>query len=146
MITAGKLLDEKGRDVWHVAPDSKVFDAIKLMENKHVGALAVMEGGKLVGIVSERDYARKVILKNRTSKDTKVGDIMTSEIITVSPERPVNECMVIMNARRVRHLPVMEGDQLVGMISIGDVVKEIIKEQKYAIEQLENNLSWAENY
>lgn len=146
MITAEKLLDEKGHEVWNVAPDNTVFDAIKLMENKHVGALAVVEGDKLVGIVSERDYARKVILKNRTSKDTQVKEIMTSNVISIYPERTIDECLVIMNECHVRHLPVMQNDHLEGMISIGDVVKEIIKEQKYAIEQLENNLSWAENY
>jgi CBS domain-containing protein len=146
MITAGKLLDEKGHEVWQLAPGNTVFDAIKLMENKHVGALAVVEGDKLVGIVSERDYARKVILKNRASKKTQVKEIMTSDVIFTHPERTIDECLVIMNECRIRHLPIMQDDHLEGMISIGDVVKEIIKEQQYTIEQLEKNITWAESY
>ncbi|NOX75919.1 MAG: CBS domain-containing protein [Gammaproteobacteria bacterium] len=146
MITVGKLLEKKGKDVWQVTPDDTVYNAIKRMENKHVGALAVVDGGKLVGIVSERDYARKVILKNRTSKDTLVKEIMTNDVISVLPERTIGECLVMMNECRIRHLPIMQGDHLEGMISIGDVVKEIIREQKYTIQQLENNISWAESY
>ncbi len=146
MITVGKLLEKKGKEVWQVTSDDAVFNAIKRMENKHVGALAVVDDGRLVGIVSERDYARKVILKNRTSKGTLVKEIMTSNIISVHPERSIDECLVIMNECRIRHLPVMRDDHLEGMISIGDVVKEIIREQEYTIQQLENNISWAESY
>jgi CBS domain-containing protein len=146
MINVGQLLDEKGHQVWHISPEDTVFDAIALMDGKGVGALAVIEGEHLIGIVSERDYARKVILKNRTSKETKVGDIMTSQVFHTFPEQPVGECLVVMNKYRVRHLPVMQEGRLMGMISMGDVVKEIIKVQKYTIEQLERHVAWAEAY
>jgi CBS domain-containing protein len=146
MISVGKLLEEKGGELWHVSPEDSVFDAITCMEDKHVGALVVIHNDKLVGIISERDYARKVILKSRTSKDTQVKEIMTREVIYTFPEQPVSECLVIINEKRIRHLPVLDKGELVGMISVGDVVKEIIKEQKYTIEQLENQLSWGESY
>ena len=105
-----------------------------------------MHDENLVGIISERDYARKVILKNRTSKDTKVKDIMTTNVYCISPEQTVDECLMIMNERRIRHLPVMQEIRLVGMISVSDVVKEIIKDQKYTIQHLENNIGWEEVY
>jgi len=146
MITVGKLLDRKGHDVWSVGPEDSVFDTIKMMDEKHVGALAVMQQGNLIGIISERDYARQVILKDRTSKQTQVKEIMTRHVYYTYPDQTIDECLVIINERRIRHLPVMDNDKLVGMISVGDVVKEIIKDQKYTIEQLENHLSWAESY
>ncbi|VAW98473.1 CBS domain protein [hydrothermal vent metagenome] len=146
MISVGKLLEDKGGEIWHVSPEDTVFDAIKYMDNKHVGALAVVHEDKLVGILSERDYARKVILKDRASKETLVKEIMTSQVIHTILEQPVNECLVIINEKRIRHLPVLDNGKLVGMISVGDVVKEIIKEQQYTIQQLENHLSWAESY
>jgi CBS domain-containing protein len=146
MINVGQLLDEKGHQVWRVSPEDTVYDAIALMDGKGVGALAVVEGEHLIGIVSERDYARKVILKDRTSKETLVGDIMTTQVFHTFPEQPVGECLVVMNKYHVRHLPVMKDELLTGMISIGDVVKEIIKVQQYTIEQLEKNVAWTEAY
>jgi CBS domain-containing protein len=115
-----------------------VLEAIRLMAERHVGALLVMEGETLSGIISERDYARKVILLGRSSADTPVRDIMTAPVTTVQPETPVEECMQIMTERRVRHLPVMEGGRVVGMVSIGDLVKAVIAEQQQQIEQLES--------
>ena len=146
MINVGNLLDRKGHNVWSVSPEDSVFDTIKLMDEKRVGALAVVENDKLVGIISERDYARQVILKDRTSRETKVKEIMTRHIYFTSPEQTIDECLVIINEHRIRHLPVMDHNNLVGMISVGDIVKEIIKDQKYTIEQLENNVAWAESY
>lgn len=146
MISVGKLLDNKGHDVWSVGPEDSVFDAIAMMDEKRVGALAVMQDDRLIGIISERDYARQVILKDRTSKQTPVKEIMTRHVYYTNPHQTIDECLVIINQRRIRHLPVMDNDTLIGMISVGDVVKEIIAEQKYTIEQLENHLSWAESY
>jgi len=146
MITVGKLLESKGHETWTVGPEDTVYDTIKLMDEKRVGALAVIKNNELIGIISERDYARQVILKNRTSKETKVKEIMTSHVYYTYPDQTIDECLVIINERRIRHLPVLDKNTLVGMISVGDVVKEIIKEQQYTIEQLENHLSWAESY
>ena len=130
----------KGHDIWSIAPDAPVYDAIKLMANKGVGALLVLEAGKLVGIVSERDYARKVILKGKTSKGTPVKGIMTPHVIYTSPDQTIEKCMALMTAKHIRHLPVLEGDQLVGIVSIGDLVKAIISEQATLIQQLENHI------
>ena len=146
MINVGDLLENKGHDVWSVSPEDSVFDTIKLMDEKHVGALAVVENDKLVGIISERDYARQVILKDRTSKETKVKEIMSRHIYFTQPDQTIDECLLITNEHRIRHLPVLDHDQLIGMITVGDIVKEIIKDQKYTIEQLENNVAWAESY
>jgi CBS domain-containing protein len=146
MINVGQLLEAKGRQVWRLSPEATVFEAIQLMDGKGVGALAVVEDDQLVGIVSERDYARKVILKDRTSRETRVGDIMTRQVVHTFPGQPIGECLVVMNQYRVRHLPVLHEERLVGMISMGDVVKEIIKEQQYTIQQLEMNVAWAEAY
>jgi CBS domain-containing protein len=140
MKTIGQLLQIKGHDIWSIAPDAPVYDAIKLMANKGVGALLVLEAGKLVGIVSERDYARKVILKGKTSKGTPVKDIMTPHVIYTSPDQTIEKCMALMTAKHIRHLPVLEGDQLVGIVSIGDLVKAIISEQATLIQQLENHI------
>jgi len=138
MISVRQLLDRKGRQVFSIAPGAAVLEAIRLMAERHVGALLVMEGEALRGIVSERDYARKVILMGRSSADTPVRDIMTATVITVQPETPVEECMQIMTERRVRHLPVIESGRVVGMVSIGDLVKAVIAEQQQHIEQLES--------
>lgn len=146
MINVGELLEHKGHNVWSVSPEDTVFDTIKLMDEKHVGALAVLENDELVGIISERDYARQVILKDRTSRETKVKEIMTRHIYFTQPDQTIDECLVIINEHHIRHLPVLDHNQLVGMISVGDIVKEIIKDQQYTIEQLENNVSWAESY
>ena len=141
MATIRQLLESKGNDVWSVGTETSVFEAIELMSDKGVGALVVLEGEKLVGIISERDYARKVVLKERASKQTRVGEIMTKEIIYARPDRTVQEGLALMTERRIRHLPVLDGDKLVGMISIGDLVKSIIDEQQHMIEQLEHYIS-----
>ena len=138
MSSVRQLLDGKGREVFSIAPGAAVLEAIRLMAERHVGALLVMEGEALSGIVSERDYARKVILMGRSSADTPVRDIMTAAVITVQPETPVAKCMQIMTERRVRHLPVIESGRVVGMVSIGDLVKAVIAEQQQHIEQLES--------
>jgi len=138
MTTARHLLDRKGRAIFSIRPDEPVLEAIRLMADHHVGALLVMEGDELVGIVSERDYARKVILKGRSSADTPVSQIMSSPVITVSLSNSVQECMQLMTARRLRHLPVVDGGGVVGMVSIGDLVKAVMEEQQQTIEQLES--------
>ena len=131
------ILDSKGNEIWHVAPDDSVLDAVRMMAEKGVGALLVMDDAKLVGIISERDYARKVILKGRSSKKTPVKDIMTAEVICARPEQSVEECMLMMTENRIRHLPVMQDEKTVGVLSIGDLVKAIIEEQHFTIKQLE---------
>ena len=138
MINVRQLLDRKGRQVFSIAPTAAVLDAIRMMAEHHVGALLVMQGDALSGIVSERDYARKVILMGRSSADTPVRDIMSAPVITVQPETPVEQCMKIMTDHRVRHLPVIDGGRVVGMVSIGDLVKVVIAEQQQQIEQLES--------
>ena len=138
MITVRQLLDKKGRQIFSIAPGAAVLEAIRLMAERHVGALLVMEGETLSGIVSERDYARKVILMGRSSAGTPVRDIMTVAVVTVQPETPVEKCMQVMTERRVRHLPVIEGGRVVGMVSIGDLVKAVIADQQQHIEQLES--------
>ena len=137
MTTVRHLLSRKGREIFTVPPGAPVLEAIRAMAAHHVGALLVMQGSVLDGIVSERDYARKVILMGRSSADTPVRDIMTSAVITVPPEASVQQCMQIMTERRVRHLPVIDGGQVVGVVSIGDLVKAVIAEQQEQIEQLE---------
>lgn len=131
------ILDTKGNDIWHIAPEDSVLDAIKMMAEKGVGALLVMSDEKLVGILSERDYARKVILKGKSSKKTPVKDIMTAEVVCASPEQSVEECMRAMTEKHIRHLPVMQDEKVVGVLSIGDLVKAIIEEQHFTIKQLE---------
>ena len=132
------ILKQKGSTVHTVRPDSTVFDALKAMADANVGALLVMDGERLAGIVSERDYARKVILKGRSSLDTRVDDIMSTRVICARPEQTVEECMGLMTAKAVRHLPVLDHKEVVGIVSIGDLVKAIIGEQQLIIEQLEN--------
>ena len=132
------LFKDKGHDVWSVHPDDTVLDAIKMMAEKDIGALIVIEDGKPVGIFTERDYARKVYLKGKSSLDTPVRDIMVAPVICVGLDQSVDECMALMTAKRFRHLPVMDGDQLVGMVSIGDLVKSVIAEQQFTIEQMEH--------
>lgn len=138
MTTIADLLERKGSEIYSVGPDAMVFEAISEMARKEVGALVVLEEGKLTGIISERDYARKVILKGKASRDTPVRDIMSTRVVCVSPERKVDECMAVMTENRIRHLPVLEGEKVVGVVSIGDLVKSIIEDQKFVIEQLEN--------
>ena len=135
------ILAIKGRDVWSIAPNASVYDAMKLMADKGIGALLVMERQKLVGIISERDYARKVILQGRSSRTTSVHEIMTTRVAYAEPEQNIEECMALMTEIRVRHLPVIEAGEVRGVISIGDLVKSIIAEQKFIIEQLERYIS-----
>jgi len=135
------ILAIKGRDVWSIVPNASVYDAMKLMADKGIGALLVLEGTKLVGIISERDYARKVILQGRSSRTTSVHEIMTARVAYAEPEQNIEECMALMTEIRVRHLPVIEGGEVRGVISIGDLVKSIIAEQKFIIEQLERYIS-----
>ena len=137
MTTVRQLLDRKGRSIFSVDPDAPVLEAIRAMADHQVGALLVMQGEALTGIVSERDYARKVILRGRSSADTPVRDIMTSPVLTVQPDTTVDKCMQLMTDRHVRHLPVTDGGRVVGMVSIGDLVKNIIAEQQFTIQQLE---------
>jgi CBS domain-containing protein len=128
--TVGELLQNKGSDIWSINPQASVYTALQIMAEKDVGALLIIENGRLVGIFSERDYSRKVILKGRTSKGTKVRELMTQIVLYVTPEMKINECMAVMTAKRIRHLPVLKDSQLVGIVSIGDVVKSIISEQE----------------
>jgi CBS domain-containing protein len=141
MVRVKDILRTKGHRVWSIAPDATVYEALALMAEKNVGAVLVMDANHLVGILSERDYARKVILHGRSSKDTLVREIMTERVMYVHPEQTSEECMALMTDKHVRHLPVMEGDEVIGIISIGDVVKSIISEQEFIIEQLERYIS-----
>ena len=141
MTTIRQILETKGREIWSVSPGTSVYDAIKLMAAKNVGALVVLEGDQMRGIVSERDYARKVILKGKSSKETPVKEIMSIDVVTIRPEQSIDECMALMTSKRIRHLPVLEGNKIAGMISIGDVVKTIISEQEFTIKQLENYIT-----
>jgi len=144
MKTVKQLLQGKGSDVWSVAPTTSVFEALALMAGKNVGALLVLKAGQLVGIFSERDYARKVVLQGKTSKDTPVSEIMTSKVVYVRPEQTIEDCMALMTDKHIRHLPVLADDhQVLGVISIGDVVKAVISEQSFIIEQLENYITGA---
>jgi CBS domain-containing protein len=138
MLTVRDILDRKGRRVWSVAPEDTVFQALELMSERHVGALMVLDGPDLVGVVSERDYARKVVLAGRSSRATTVGEIMTSRVFYVSANNTIEECMALMTERSVRHLPVMDESHLDGVVSIGDVVKARISHQEFIIEQLEH--------
>jgi CBS domain-containing protein len=141
MRRVSDILESKGHDVWSIEPGALVYDAMKLMADKGIGALLVMEGAKLVGIISERDYARKIILQGRSSHSTQVREIMTARVIYTEPESNIEECMALMTDKRIRHLPVVEAGQVCGVISIGDLVKAIIAEQKFIIEQLERYIS-----
>jgi CBS domain-containing protein len=136
METVRSMLRHKGSEIFWLPPEATVYDAVAMMADKSVGALLVVSGGKLAGIVSERDYARKVILKGKHSHEIQVKEIMTSPVFTVSPTHSVEDCMRVITAHRIRHLPVMEGDAVVGIISIGDVVRTIISTQAHAIDQL----------
>ena len=141
MKTVKDILGVKGHDVWSIGPDASVYDAMQLMADREVGALMVMEGTKVIGVLSERDYARKVILHGRSSKNTQVKEIMTTHVMYARPEQNIEECMALMTEKRIRHLPVIDEGQLVGVISIGDLVKSIIDEQRFTIEQLERYIS-----
>ncbi len=137
MKTVGELLKTKGHEIWTISPLATVFQALELMAEKDVGALPVVQNGKVVGIFSERDYARKVILKGRASKDTTVNELMTQTVFYVSPENTFEDCMALMTSKQIRHLPVLDRGRLEGMITLGDVVKRIITEQQFMIRELE---------
>lgn len=141
MKTVAQILRTKGHEVLSVSPEISVFEALRVMAEKNVGALLVVEGERLTGVFSERDYARKVILKGKASRETPVREIMTSHVLYVRPEQTVDDCMALMTDKRVRHLPVLDAERLVGVISIGDVVKAIITEQEFIIEQLQNYIT-----
>lgn len=141
MKTVKQILKVKGSSVLSIQPDATVYDALKLMAEKNVGTLLILEKGKLVGILSERDYARKVILKGKSSLNTPVRDIMTQRVMFVRPEQTVEECMALMTEKHIRHLPVLAGDQVVGIVSIGDLVKASIEEKDFMIKQLENYIT-----
>jgi CBS domain-containing protein len=134
------ILQVKGFDTWFVRPETTVFEALKQMSDREIGALLVMEGEKLVGIFSERDYARKVILKGKSSKDTPVSEIMTTHVFTLHPEQTLQEAMELMTEKHIRHLPVVEGEKVLGMVSIGDVVRNIIHKQKKLISEMEDKI------
>ena len=141
MISVRQLLGKKGYDVWSITPDVSVYDALLLLAEKNVGALLVLEDGELAGIVSERDYARKVILHGKASMKTPVREIMTAAVIVVSPQSTVEDAMALMTEKRVRHLPVVEENEIIGVISIGDLVESIIANQEFMINQLESYIS-----
>ena len=138
MKTVNEILQAKAGKLLSISPEASVLDALKLMAEREVGALVVLDGDQLAGIFSERDYARKVILFGKSSKDTAVSEIMTRKVVCVRPEQSVEDCMALMTDKRIRHLPVLQGNVVIGVISIGDVVKEVISEQRFMIEQLEH--------
>ncbi len=141
MKSVRDILQIKASDVWSIGPDSLIFDALKLMSEKNVGALVVIEKGRVAGIFSERDYARKVYLLGKSSKKTAVREAMTENVLFVRPSQTIGDCMALMSAKHVRHLPVMDNDRLMGVISIGDVVKALIAEKEFLIEQLTNYIT-----
>jgi CBS domain-containing protein len=141
MQSVKDILNSKGSEVWSVKPDDTVFNAIKMMADKGIGALLVMDEDKLVGIVTERDYARKVVLEGKSSREAAISEVMTTKVLCVTPERTIDECMALMTDKRIRHLPVLEHKQVVGFVSIGDLVKAVISEQKILIDQLQHYIS-----
>jgi CBS domain-containing protein len=138
MGSVAAILKKKGSEVFKIPPDATVFDALQLMSEKDVGCLVVEKEERIVGIISERDYARKIVLKGKFSKDVKVSEIMTTEVVSVDPDEDIERCMELMTHHRARHLPVFENDRLIGIISVGDIVKAIIEKQEETIKQLEN--------
>ncbi len=141
MTTIAQLLNTKGNQVWSVKPKATIFEALEIMSEKEIGALLVMEDGKLTGIFSERDYARKVILKGKSSKETPVGELMTKKVFYIDSQKTINDCMAMMTAKRIRHIPVIEDNQVMGIVTIGDVVNQIISEQEVTINHLENYIT-----
>ena len=134
-------MNAKGNQIWSVEPKATIFEALEVMSEKEIGALLVMEDGKLTGIFSERDYARKVILKGKSSKETPVGELMTKKVFYIDSQKTINDCMAMMTAKRIRHVPVIEDNQVVGIVTIGDVVNQIISEQEVTINHLENYIT-----
>lgn len=141
MKNVSQVLESKGNEFWSVDPDATVYEALQLMAEKNIGAVPVLLGGRLAGMFSERDYARKVVLHGKSSKNTAVREIMSERVVTISPDQSVEVCMELMTNQHIRHLPVVNSGEIVGMISIGDVVKSIISEQEFLISQLENYIT-----
>ena len=141
MTTVQRLLQNKGHTVWSITPDASVFEAVQLMADKRVGALMVVDRNELVGVISERDYAREIVLKDRVSRDTPVSAIMTQRVLYVRPQQTLEECMALMTEKNLRHLPVLDDGRLVGVISMRDVVKDLIAEKEFLIEQMENYIT-----
>ena len=141
MKSVEKVLRIKGSEAWHIAPQATVYEALQLMSKKEIGSILVLEEGKVVGIFTERDYARKLILKGKFSKDTAVRELMTQDVLYVEPQNTIEDCMVLMTKNRVRHLPVMDNGKLAGIVSLGDMVKHIISEQESTIAQLEKYIT-----
>ena len=141
MTTVQRLLQNKGHTVWSIAPDASVFEAVQLMAEKGVGALMVLDRNELIGVISERDYAREVVLKDRSSRDTPVSAIMTHKVLYVRPEQTLEQCMALMTEKHLRHLPVLDNGRLVGVVSMRDVVKDLIAEKEFLIEQMENYIT-----
>ena len=141
MYTVRHLLEEKGGHVWTISPKATAFEALELMAHKNIGAILVLEGEDILGIFTERDYARKVVLQGKTSKTTTVGELMTSEVLYVSPEDTMETCMALMTEKRARHLPVLDGGKLSGVVSIGDVVKAVISDREFTIRELERYIT-----
>jgi len=141
MTTIGQLLKTKGNEIWSIAPQATIYEALQVMSEKDVGALLVVHKGDVVGIFSERDYARKLILKGKFSKDTSVEELMTRKVLYVGPDSTIEDCMALMTAKSVRHLPILKDERLIGIVTLGDVVKQIISDQEFTIHQLENYIS-----
>jgi len=141
METVRHLLQDKGSQVWSIQPGASVYEALERMAERDIGALLVMDGDSLEGIFSERDYARKIVLHGKSSADTPVSEVMTSQVVCIGPDHRIENCMALMTEKHIRHLPVLEGGKVVGVVSIGDVVKEVIAEQEFVIEQLENYIT-----
>ena len=139
--TVGQLLDAKGTETWTIGPNASVFEALRMLAEKNIGALVVTDDGKVCGIISERDYARKITLLDRESRDTAVSEIMTSEVRTVTRDQNVSQCMASMTEHHIRHLPVVEDEVLVGLVSVGDIVKAVMAEQAFLIQQLEQYIT-----
>jgi len=141
MATVKKLLESKDSHIWSISPETTVFEGLQFMAEKNIGALLVTKDDNLVGIFSERDYARKVILKGKASKDTTIGELMTREVIYTTPENSLDECMALMTAKHIRHLPILMNDKLIGLLTLGDLVKQIMSNQEFKIQELEKYIS-----
>jgi signal-transduction protein with cAMP-binding, CBS, and nucleotidyltransferase domain len=141
MATVKQLLESKDNHIWSISPETTVFEGLQFMAEKNIGALMVTRDEKLIGIFSERDYARKVILKGKASKDTTIGELMTREVVYTTPEDSLDECMALMTAKRIRHLPILNNGKLIGLLTLGDLVKQIMSNQEFKIQELEKYIS-----
>jgi len=141
MATVKQLLESKDNNVWSISPETTVFEGLQFMAEKNIGALLVTRDDKLIGIFSERDYARKVILKGKASKDTTIGELMTKEVVYTTPEDSLDECMALMTAKHIRHLPILNNGKLIGLLTLGDLVKQIMSNQEFKIQELEKYIS-----